>query len=124
MPPSCTTSCGPFIPCLFGPAVGCASMPPFCSSGCAPYLHCGLESFVPPPRPPLPPAPGLPPLSPPAPPLGPVYHASCATWCSASCCGFSHPALECGGCDSRVQCHPGAECYREEPPPPPPPSSP
>lgn len=30
---------------------------------------------------------------------------------SGSCCGFSHPANECGGCGPEAKCHPGAECY-------------
>ena len=29
---------------------------------------------------------------------------------NSSCCGFTHPMKECGGCDATHACHPGAEC--------------
>ena len=71
-----------------------------------------------------PPSPLLPPPSPlqPPPPTrdapadgvpsrpGPGIQG-CPEICDSSCRGFSRPEAECSGCDSRVQCHPGAEGY-------------
>ena len=48
--------------------------------------------------------------------------APCSKYCTSSCCGFSEPAKECGGCDSTVACHPGAKCYDGVDRPPSPPS--
>lgn len=51
---------------------------------------------------------------------------NCWHHCNASCCGFSDPANECGGCDAWSECWPGAECFAKDdasrgPPQPPPP---
>lgn len=35
----------------------------------------------------------------------------CEPHCDASCCYFSRPMQECGGCGEDIMCHPGAECY-------------
>lgn len=39
----------------------------------------------------------------------------CMPFCNASCCYFSNPAKECGGCDpqSSIMCAPGAECFEQ-----------
>ena len=58
-----------------------------------------------------------PPPSPPPSPSPLVYHATCKDYCHGSCCGFSDPAAECSGCDARVGCYPGADCYTLPPPP-------
>ena len=34
-----------------------------------------------------------------------------AAMCRGSCCGFSDPSAECGGCDDSFVCNPSAECY-------------
>ena len=44
----------------------------------------------------------------------PLYHLSCKEYCRHGCCGFKEPSTECNGCDTRVSCHPGAECWHEE----------
>lgn len=44
----------------------------------------------------------------------------CKSYCSGSCCGFSTPALECGGCNTTVTCNPSAACYIALPSPVPP----
>ena len=35
----------------------------------------------------------------------------CRDTAGIGCCNFSTPFLECGGCDSKNDCHPGASCF-------------
>ena len=49
---------------------------------------------------------------------GAVLSAKCSTYCQSSCCSFSQPEMECGGCDSSYICSPGARCYAAEDRPP------
>ena len=46
----------------------------------------------------------------------------CSDYCRSSCCGFTMPENECGGCDDSYSCSPGKMCYSadDRPPPPPP----
>lgn len=68
----------------------------------------------PPPRPMLPSSPfPLAPIGPTAPSQLPLFGEGCAEWCTGGCCGFTKPAEQCAGCDERVACHRGAECWKE-----------
>ncbi|KAL1528732.1 hypothetical protein AB1Y20_010065 [Prymnesium parvum] len=132
--PSVCYSCSHWAYCATPAAdQACQNVPPECVSDCKLYAHCavGQPPFVPPQAPPLshsplspgthlpslpPSPPAFPPSPPPSPPATPLFHDGCKPWCKDSCCGFSLPAQECGGCDARVACHPGALCYNSTPP--------
>ena len=106
-----------------------------CHGGEHVQLPCTAPSWyvapspMPAPLPPvLPPPPEPLPLPPPSPS---AFYAPaplpCKTFCSASCCGFTSPALDCSGCGPATPwaaCQPHAKCYDILPPPPPSPPAP